>query len=56
MQPVLIQDCTLRPELVNLDLPDQAAMVLACEIVNSQIKREWRQKAICQTEWINSER
>ncbi len=27
--------CQLRPEIVNLDLPDQLAMVQACDIANA---------------------
>ena len=52
LQPVITQPCTLRPEFVNLELPDQAAMVLACEVVNAQIRREWQRKHGCLAEWI----
>lgn len=41
------QPCTLRPEFVNLELRDQAAMILACEVVNGQIRREWQRKHRC---------
>lgn len=55
LQPVVTQDCTLRPELVNLDLPDQLAMILACEVTNGKIKREWQAKHRCLVRAINEQ-
>lgn len=47
LTPVVTQPCTLRPEFVNLDLGTQAAMILACEVANGQIRREWERKHGC---------
>jgi hypothetical protein len=53
MQPVTADTCKLRPEIVNLELPDQAAMILACEIATADIRRQWRIKHGCLVEFIN---
>jgi hypothetical protein len=47
LTPVITQPCTLRREFVALELPDQAAMILACEAVNGAIRREWERKHGC---------
>lgn len=40
MPPVVSQPCTLRAEFVDLELADQAAMILACKAVDSYAIRE----------------
>jgi hypothetical protein len=50
LQPVVTQPCVLRSEFANLELPDQAAMILACEVVNGAIRREWARKHGCLVE------
>lgn len=56
MPPVISQPCTLRKEFTNLDLDDQAAMILACKAVDSYaIKERDERLADCQT-WFDAER
>lgn len=52
MQPVTADTCKLRPEFVNLELPEQAAMILACEIANADIRRQWQIKHGCLVRFI----
>ena len=54
LQPVVADVCRLRPEFVNLELDDQAAMLLGCELANSAIRRQWQQKHGCLAEWIQA--
>lgn len=48
MQACQIQLCTLRPEIVNLEIPDALAMMLACKIADAEAYRKCalKQKAL----------
>lgn len=52
MQPCQAQLCKLRPEFVNLDLPDQLAMILACQIANAETFAKCAEKQRSLSEWI----
>ena len=56
LTPVVTQPCTLRSEFANLELPDQAAMILACEAVNGAIRREWERKHGCLVDALQTTR
>ena len=55
MQPCSLQLCTLRPEIVNLDLPDQLAMILACKIADAEAYRLCSLKQETLAEWVGKE-
>jgi hypothetical protein len=52
MQPCASQLCTLRPEFARLDLPTQAAMVLACRIADAEAARRCERRHRELVEWI----
>jgi hypothetical protein len=52
MEPCSPQLCKLRPEVVNLELADQLAMILACHVSNAESYRRCEIKHRALTEWI----
>jgi hypothetical protein len=52
MQRCPAQLCTLRPEVVNLDLADQIAMILACRIADAHTYFTCRAKQEAAAAWI----
>ncbi len=46
--------CTLRPEIVNLDIADQLAMILACHIADMEAYRKCQVKQESLAEWIKA--
>jgi hypothetical protein len=55
MQPCAAQLCTLRPEIVNLDPADQAAMILACKIADATAFAKCAEKQRTLTEWVRKQ-
>ncbi len=49
-----MQLCTLRPEIVNLELQDQLAMILACHIADAESYRRCALKQKTLSEWIKA--
>ena len=54
MAPCEIQLCVLRPEIVNLDHPDQLAMILACKIADDEAYRRCEAKQSAFSSWIKA--
>jgi hypothetical protein len=52
MQPCPMQLCTIRPEIVNLELKDQLAMLLACRIADAATYFKCSGKQAAAAEWI----
>lgn len=52
MQPCSQQLCTLRPEIVNLELKDQLAMILACKIADAEAYRKCEAKQEALAGWV----
>lgn len=52
MAPESPQLCTLRPEIVNLDVADQFAMLLACHIADAETYRRLAVKHAALVEWV----
>lgn len=52
MQPCAVELCKLRPELVNLELKDQLALVLACKIADAQAFAKCAEKQRALTDWV----
>lgn len=47
-----IQLCTIRPEIVNLELKDQLAMLLACRIADANAYFKCSAKQQAEAKWI----
>lgn len=47
-----MQLCTLRPEIANLELADQLAMILACHVADAEAYRRCALKQEALSEWI----
>lgn len=54
MQACQIQLCTLRPEIVNLDIADQFAMILACKIADAEAYRKCEAKHAALVKWVGA--
>lgn len=54
MQPEPTQLCTLRPEIVNLDIQDALALILNCRIVDAERFRILERKNRELAEWIKA--
>jgi hypothetical protein len=52
MQPCPVQLCTIRPEIVNLEIADQIAMLLACRIADAHTYFTCKAKQEAEAEWI----
>lgn len=52
MEPEPPQLCTLRPEIVNLEVADQLAMILACHIADAEKYRRLEVKHAALVEWV----
>jgi hypothetical protein len=52
MQPCQAQMCTLRPEIVNLDIEDQLAMILACHLADMEAYRRCEAKHKALVEYV----
>lgn len=46
------QLCTLRPEIVNLEIQDQLAMLLACHLADAETYRRLELKHKALADWI----
>jgi len=55
LQACQIQLCTLRPEIVNLEVKDQLAMILACKIADAEAYRKCEAKHDALAKWINKD-
>ncbi len=55
MVPCQIQLCMLRPEIVNLELQDQLAMILACKLADAEAYRRCSLKHSALVEHIEKE-
>lgn len=55
MQPCATQLCTIRPEVVNLELADQVAMLLACRIADAHAYFKCMEKQAAAAEWIRKQ-
>ena len=54
MQACAVQLCTLRPEIANLELADQLAMILACKIADAEAYRKCSAKQEALSEWMEA--
>ena len=54
MQPEPPQLCFLRPEIVNLEVQDQLAMLLACHIADAETYRRLEIKHRALSDWIKT--
>lgn len=54
MAPCSLQLCMLRPEIVNLELKDQLAMILACKIADAESYRRCEAKQAALSDWVRS--
>lgn len=54
MEPCARELCKLRPEIVNLELSDQLAMILACHVANAESYRRCEIKQAALSEWIGN--
>jgi len=52
MAPESPQLCTLRPEIVNLEVQDQFAMILACHLADAETYRRLEAKHRSLVEYI----
>lgn len=52
MAPCVIQLCTLRPEIVNLEFKDQLALLLACKIADAEAYRKCQAKQEALADWV----
>lgn len=50
-----VQLCTIRPEIVNLDLPDQLAMLLACRIADAATYFKCAARQATEARWIEKQ-
>jgi hypothetical protein len=55
MQACPVQLCTIRPEVVNLELRDQLAMLLACRIADAATYFKCSAKQAAEAEWIDKQ-
>lgn len=55
MQSCSVQLCTLRPEIVRLELADQLAMILACKLADAEQYRKCETKQQALVKWIEAE-
>lgn len=55
MAPCAVQLCTIRPEIVNLELKDQLAMLLACRIADAINYFKCSAKQATEAEWIEKQ-
>ncbi len=52
MEPCQIQLCKLRPEITQLDFPDQMAMLLACKEADAEAFRRCALKQAALSNWV----
>jgi hypothetical protein len=55
MQPCPAQLCTIRPEIVNLELADQLAMLLACRVADAATYFKCAAKQEAAADWIRKQ-
>jgi hypothetical protein len=55
MQACPAQLCTIRPEIVNLDLADQMAMLLACRIADAATYFKCSARQAAEADWIRKQ-
>lgn len=52
MEPCAIQLCKLRPDITQLDFPDQMALLLGCKEADAEAFRRCSLKQASLTSWI----